>query len=577
MLSDTWLLLSLRWHVLWNTFRHRSTVTKISTVLGSLLIGGFVTFTAAGIGWGLGLLLHQYPDRDLAALLPGGLLTVITLLILLSSFGVALGSLFLSSDLELLMSAPVDRRAVFLSKMLDGMLPSYTIILVTALPSLIAFGIGQNWGPLYYLLVLLTLIVLPFFPAGLGSLLVMLVARVAPARRVREILGFAGALFGVGCGLLGQTSRFWIPNLVGGAGGAQPDVKALIDDVRGIANVPVPPLLAGRGLASAGLGDWVPLVASYSGYLLFTVGFFVLCVWLADRLYAAGWVRMQSSGNSKRGRERSARAAARAGWLGRAPAWFAITLKDWRVLPRDLRNFAQMLAPLALLPFAFFSLVGGFSDTRATQGGGRGSRGNPFESFGAASHSALGVFVAAGVLVALLFVFGRLAETSISMEGKSWWLTKAAPLSPAELLFGKFVSAAIPFVMLALIFMISAAIWRGFSFVWFLYGLYGVLMLGLGLLAVAVGLSVPWAKFDWDDPRRMLSVQTSIYTLISWFVLGLMGGGILCIPLLLDALNPELVGVMMVVCAVLSTVVTGAVAYGFFRFGMGKLSTVGEN
>ena len=287
----------------------------------------------------------------------------------------ALGSLFLSSDLELLMSAPVDRRAVFLSKMLDGMLPSYTIILVTASPALIAFGIGQNWGPLYYLLVVLTLIVLPFFPAGLGAVLVMLVARVAPARRVREILGFAGALFGLGCGVLGQTSRLWIPNLLGGPGSTQPNVQALIDDVRGLAGVPVPPLLAGRGLASAGLGDWAPLVVSYSGYLLFTVGFFMLCVWLADRLYAAGWVRMQSSGSSKRGRERSARAAARAGWLGRAPAWFAITLKDWRVLPRDLRNFAQMLAPLAFLPFAFYSMVAGFNQNQT--GGGRGGRGGP--------------------------------------------------------------------------------------------------------------------------------------------------------------------------------------------------------
>jgi ABC-2 type transport system permease protein len=575
MLRDTWLLVSLRWRILWNSFRHRSVVTQVFTVLGSVVLGVFVTFALFGVGWGLGTLLHDYPDRDLAALLPGGLLTAITLLILLTSFGVALGSLFLANDLELLMSAPVDRRAVFLSKMLDGMLPSYTILLVTALPALIAFGVGQGWGPLYYLLVVLTLLVLPFFPAGLGALLVMLVARVAPARRVREILGFAGALFGLSCGLLGQTSRFWVPDLVGGPGGAKPDVQALLDSVRGLASLPIPPLMAGRGLVSAGFGDWDLLLVSYGGYLLSTVGFFALCVWLADHLYAAGWVRMQSSGSSKRGRARSVRAAARSGWLGRAPAWFAITLKDWRVLPRDLRNFAQMLAPLALLPFAFFSLVAGFNTTSG--GGGRGGRGNPFDSFGGVSHGALGVFVSVGVLVALLFVFGRLAETSISMEGKSWWLTKAAPLSPAELLFGKFMSAAIPFTIVGIIFMVSAAIWRGFTFVWFLYGLYGVLMLGLGLLAVAVGLSVPWAKLDWDDPRRMLSPQTAIFTMIGWFVLGLMGGGILCLPFLLEAFNPGLVGVMMLLAAVLSTLVTGAVAYGVFRFGMNRLWSVGEN
>ncbi|HST06088.1 MAG TPA: hypothetical protein VLQ48_15330 [Chloroflexia bacterium] len=561
---------------MWNTFRHRGLTTQAVSVVGAGSLGLLAFVFAAGIGLGLGALLHDYPDRDLAALLPGGLLTAITLLILLTSFGVALGSLFLSNDLELLMSAPVDRRAVFLSKMLDGMIPSYTILLVTALPALIAFGIGQSWGPLYYVLVVLTLVILPFFPAGLGAVLVMLVARVAPARRVREILGFAGALFGLGCGLLGQTSRFWIPNLISSPEGGKPDAHALLDSFRGFASLPIPPLMAGRGLASAAYGDWPLLLVSYGGYLVFTLGFFVFSVWLADRLYAAGWVRMQSSGSSKRGRARSAKAAARSGWLGRAPAWFAIVLKDWRVLPRDLRNFAQMLAPLALLPFAFFSIVAGFNDTRDS-GGGRGGKGNPFDSFGDASHGALGVFVAAGVLVALLFVFGRLAETGISMEGKSWWLTKAAPLSPAELLFGKFMAAAIPFTIVGVIFMVAALVWRGFTFVWFLYGLYGVLMLGIGLLAVAVGLSVPWAKLDWDDPRRMLAPQTAILTMISWLVLGLLGGAILCIPFLLEAFNPDLVGVMMLVSALLSTLVVGAIAYGVFRFGMSKLGDVGEN
>ena len=192
------------------------------------------------------------------------------------------------------------------------------------------------------------------------------------------------------------------------------------------------------------------------------------------------------------------------------------------------------------------------------------------------AHGALGVFVAAGVLVALLFVFARLAETGISMEGKSWWLTKAAPLSPAELLFGKFMACGDPVCDSGRYLHGGGHGLARVHFVWFLYGLYGVLMLGLGLLAVAVGLSVPWAKLDWDDPRRMLAPQTAILTMISWLVLGLLGGAILCIPFLLEAFNPDLVGVMMLVSALLSTLVVGAIAYGVFRFGMGKLGDVGE-
>jgi len=77
-------------------------------------------------------------------------------------------------------------------------------------------------------------------------------------------------------------------------------------------------------------------------------------------------------------------------------------------------------------------------------GGGRARRGIDSNPFSSLSQGAVGVFVAAGILVAVLFVFGRMAETSISVEGKSWWITKAAPMTAWEVLFGKFVAAAIP-------------------------------------------------------------------------------------------------------------------------------------
>lgn len=571
MLADTWLLLTLRWHVGWNTFRHRKLAAQVFSVVGGVIFAGVVSLGFFGLGVALGLILKEFPDRDIAALIPGALLTALTLLMLLTSFGVALGTLFLANDLELLMTAPVSRRAVFLSKMVDSMIPNYGILLIMALPALLAFGIGQGWGPLYFLLIPVTLVVLPLLPAGLGALLVLLVARVAPVRRVREILGFAGALFGIGCGLIGQTTRYWVPGLVGTPGADSPSPEQVADSVRGWASVPLPPLMAGRGLASAGYGDWAMFAVSFGAFLLLTVGFFAVSVWVADNLYASGWIRMQSSGSAKRGKERSARAAARSGWLGRAPSWFAIALKDWRVIPRDLRNFAQMLAPLALLPFVFLSIV--------TGGGSSGRRGNgrnPFQDLDIAQ-GAIGIFVAAGVLVAVLFVFGRMAETSISMEGKSWWLTKAAPMSPWEVLLGKFVAAAIPYVIVSFVFMIAAEIWRKFDFVWFLYGLFGVEMLGLGLLAVAVGLSVPWAKLDWDDPRKMMPWQTAVLTLVAWLVLGAISGLILCLPFFIELFNQSnLVAIMMPLGAVLATLITGLAAYGALRIGVQAFSNVDE-
>jgi len=248
-----------------------------------------------------------------------------------------------------------------------------------------------------------------------------------------------------------------------------------------------------------------------------------------------------------------------------APAWFAIVLKDWRVIPRDLRNFAQMLAPLALIPFVLFNLV---------SGGGRRNPADGINSFGGSG--GLNIFIAASVLMTVIFVLGRVAETSIGMESKSWWLVKAAPVSPGEILFGKFMTAAIPFVILSTILMAVATIWRGFDLVWALYGWLAVMVLGLGMLAASVGLSVPWAKLDWDDPRRMLTWQTSVLTMAAWVAIGLVGGLLFCLPYLAELVNPGLVPAMFVVGLLLGSAVAIGSGYGLAHYGMGRLTAVGE-
>ena len=353
MIADTWLLIQLRWQVTWNTFKRRSVAGRLFAVLGGAFAAVLTGGGAALVGLALGALLRAFPNPNLAALLPGALLTFITLLLLLSSFGATLGSLFLTNDLDTLMSAPIDARAVFLSKMLDGMTPSYLIISVSALPALLAYGIGVGYGPLYFVGVLLAVLATPLLPMGLASVLVMLVARVAPVRRVREILGLMGALFGVVCAVIGNTSRYWATALIPNQTNAQTALK----NVESLANIPVPPLMAGRGLGALGSGDWGVAIVSFGAFLGISFGFFALCVWLANSLYMAGWLRMQSSGNARRSRMRNERAAAHSGLLGRGPAWLAVVFKDWRVIPRDLRNFAQMLAPLVFLPVIFFNLL----------------------------------------------------------------------------------------------------------------------------------------------------------------------------------------------------------------------------
>jgi ABC-2 type transport system permease protein len=563
VIADAWLLTTLRWHLAWNTFKGRPIAVRILTVLGGLLLVLFGGGVSAAIGIGAGFLIRNFPGERLDALIPGAILTAVALLLLLSSFGVALGSLFLTSDLDLLMAAPVDRRAVFITKILDGMTSYYGLGLVIAFPALLTYGLAIGYGPQYYLLALVAILVTPLLPAGFGALLVMLVARFAPARRVREMLGLAGALVGLACGLIGQTSRFWADRVEVEGNGA----TTWLDTLREVANWPIPTAIAGRGLTAAGAGEWLPAAANLTGFLFLTLGFFALCVMLADRLYAAGWARMQSSGSAKRSRQRAERAARSTGLLGRAPAYMAIVLKDWRVVPRDLRNFAQMLSPLLFLPVVYLNILGE----------GRRGRGLDDLTFlGGRDIGVNGILISLGVLMATALVFARLTSTGISREGKSWWLLKAAPITGGELLRGKYLTALIPFVLLSSVLLAGAALWKGFDPLWFLYGWFGVEVLGAGLLALDTGLSVPWARLDWDDPRKMSSGLGVLISFIAWVLLGLVAGAFLCLPVIAEIFQPTALFAASVFGLTMASAISLSIGWLAFRFGASRVAMVGE-
>ena len=565
MIADTWLLVSLRWRMLWNGLRHRSLLSKLGLGIGALwlivAVGGF----AAALGYGAGRLLHEFPTWHLESLIPGAILTVITLFLLLSSFGTELGSLFLTNDLDLLMTAPVDRRAVFISKMLDSVSFSYVILAFTAVPALITYGLALGYGPLYYGLMVIAVFAAPLLPAGLGALLVMFVARFAPARRVREVLGLAAALFGMSCAVISQTSRLWMRDLLDPN---QAQTADLIAQIQAFANLPIPTMIAGRGLTAAGTGDLVGAAGGLALFLLLTIGFFALCVVIADRVYLTGWVRMQSSGSAARSQARVARDAANSGWLGRAPATLAIALKDWRIIPRDLRNFAQMLWPLIMLPVLYINVLGG---------NGRGF--DPGEAAGEFTQGRVdltGLTIAALILWLTASIFTQIATTGISMEGKSWWLLKIAPISPMELLRGKFVVAWVPYAILSTVLLVGAALWKGFSLFGFLYGWFGVELLGAGFLLVALGFSVPWAKFDWDDPRRMTSSWGWVFTTITQYLMGIIGGLLLALPLIAQVLAPQWVLPAYAVGVLVTVAGVAVVSFLVVQFGLSRLPRAGE-
>ena len=106
--------------------------------------------------------------EELGALIPGKILGLILLsfisILVLSNVITALSSFFLSKDLDLLVSAPVDWLRLYLAKLGETLLHSSWMVALMIVPILTAYGVVFKGGllfPLYAVIAILPMLILP--------------------------------------------------------------------------------------------------------------------------------------------------------------------------------------------------------------------------------------------------------------------------------------------------------------------------------------------------------------------------------------------------------------------------------
>jgi ABC-2 type transport system permease protein len=507
-----WKLLRLRLLLSWNAFKHAKTRRKIGTivlVVLALAFTGFIFFLSwLLLGFLRSSKLTQYVGFNVAPFLQTVPVLVFTLLfvgILFSSFGVLLQAMYLSGDMDFLLTSPVPIRAVFVTKLLQAVLPNFGLAALFGLPLLYGLGFTGHYHIIYYPLVLLVMIALTLAAAGLSALLVMLVARLFPPRRVAEVLGFLTATLSILCSQSG--------NLYNSLGR---NVKISGSQVNGAFallmrfNTPWNPLnWAGSGLVDVGEGRWLAGLGLVALILFLSALAFTLALGTAERWYYSGWAGMQVVAYRKKS-SRPVRTGALTGLpvpgsaslagnqlRRRLPAPVrAILQKDFLLLRRDIRNLSQLVTPLLFGVFYTFIFLrpGGsmFPDSPGTP----------------AIFSSIARFISAyGNIGMSLFVgwilLSRLAGMAFSAEGRNYWILKASPVRAAYLLTAKFLMSYLPTLALGVIFMVAVSILQKASLAIFLYGLLATALCLAGMNGILLAFGVAGANFNWTDPRRM--------------------------------------------------------------------------
>ncbi len=507
-----WRLLRLRWQIAVSIFKHARLIRKI----GQVILYIFLIAVMAGVFYASWQILRvlESPEGvkyvgDMSTFmdsLPAIILAGAFLGILLTSFGVLLQALYLARDMDFLLSTPVPLRAVFVTKLIEAILPNFSLVAILGLPILVGLGIARGYNFIYYPLLVVLMACLALAAAGISGLLVMAVVRVFPARRVAEVLGFLGAILSLVCSQsanimnFSQKSEFELEQV------SQP-----LGRLAGL-NTPWLPLSwPGRGLADIGAGNWLSGVFFVALTLAMTLAIFYFSLATAERLYYTGWASIQISVQKKRQPRLAGERPSWRGWARFTSGLVAVAesliiqpvrgiiLKDFLMLRRDLRNLSQVITPMIFGIIYAIMLFNGDSNAPPT---GRGEAPEWFmtimENMWVYANIGISLFVTWGVA-------SRLASVGFVQEGRSYWMLKVAPISPERLLAAKFLVAYLPPLLLGWTFLLIITLIQKGGLGVLLYGVLVVALTIAGIIGIDLGFGARNVKLDWTSPQQMQS------------------------------------------------------------------------
>jgi hypothetical protein len=408
----------------------------------------------------LALLNSEQAVTAIASFLP--LQFFIVLLFAMLGVGDVMHQLFLASDLELLMIAPVPVRTIFLVKLLQCSRATLIPALVAGV-FLLAFGLAREAAASYYLLIVLLILATMALATTAVMILVILLARFLPVQKVRSWMPVVVALVTLGLLLFQQSGTQWFLG--------QADLIKFLTEA----------LLNPRQLGLLGAGFTGMAVVS----ILATFRIF-------DAAFHEGWNRFREVPT----RKASASLLTRQIWsVSRllqplfGPLRFVL-VKEWLELLRDPLSIINLTQPLVLVLVALAPFMTGGMGSEILR---------PL------------VFWYMLVLLALFLSFLPLGMPlmAIMREGRKIALLRSMPISMSDVLRGKLLAAWVSLVLPWVVVFLVTGLWLQYP-LWQVGALVGIIIWGLAGASVAtVAMGGLRANFTVEELKQRVPKGTT--------------------------------------------------------------------
>jgi ABC-2 type transport system permease protein len=340
----------------------------------------------------------------------------LTVFLVLSNIITCLQSFYLSGDIPFLLSTPVEMKDILKLKTCESVLNSSWMVISFVTPIFLAYGVNYHVRPIFYAALFLVFSLFVLLNAAAGISIAHVLAGVFPVARSRQLLAAAGVTLFV-------TLYFLIRSAI--PGGLTSPEGVLSSLLRFGAQSP---LLPDYWAASALL----PLLTHekpdifYLEVLFSNSAFFLLLSSLiGERLYRRNLEKIQPS-------PRRTGAGLLGGFYPRSGA--AFFYKDLKTFFRDAGQWSQLLIIAALSAVYFFNF-----------------RSIPIDSLSSLSPFMKEILVLANMVMAGLMlsaVAARFLYTSVSLEGRAFWIVRSSPVAIKAFLWSKFLYNCIPLSLL---------------------------------------------------------------------------------------------------------------------------------
>ncbi len=484
-----------------------------------LKIGFILTLSSIFLGGGF-FILHNmlsflYSLAPLGPILIDRLLSffflILFLMLIFSNIIVSFSTLYQSKEVDFLISVPLSFEEIFFTKFLESLFFSSWAFLFLGAPLMLSYGlvVGVRWH--FYLIVFLFFLPFLFLPAGIGTIITMVLARAARARRSRVIL--------IGLIILVVPIILFGYRFLGFWRFDSTEIFALINQVLNRLSFTQFPLLPNYwvvvGIIAAVSGDWS--VVSFHFLLVLSNCLFMvlISIFIAKKIYYPGFSLFRGGASLKTYPPNSGLS----GRLERSLSWLSsstrsLVMKDIRFFLRDPAQWSQFAIFFGLIAIYICNLRNMSYDLVTPK------------------WKNIISFVNLGAMgLTLSSLTTRFTFPIFSLEGKRFWLVGMAPFPWRKIVLTKFwLTVIICLLITESLTVLSNIMLKTPPLLLFL-SCWTVFLMSFSLVALSIGLGVICPDFKSDNPAQIVSGMGGTLDFILSLIYVLVVATIMALPL----------------------------------------------